>query len=110
MDPLEPASTLRRIAALTQAALADLAEAGTPAAVAAVRRSVLGKSSPLAAVRRDLGRCDPASRKQLGLALSEAHQRITAALEEKLAAETALGRPLDPTVPGLPPDCTRSPS
>lgn len=103
MDPLDPVSMLRRITALTEAALADLAQAGTPAAVDDVRRSMLGKSSPLAAVRRELGRSDPAARKQLGLALSEAHQRIAAALEEKLAAETALDRPLDPTIPGLPP-------
>ncbi|WP_158688024.1 MULTISPECIES: hypothetical protein [Actinomycetes] len=56
MDTLDPVSMLRRITALTEAALADLAQARTPAAVAAVRRSVLGKSSPLAAVRRELGR------------------------------------------------------
>ncbi|MFE3177800.1 phenylalanine--tRNA ligase subunit alpha [Amycolatopsis sp. NPDC059090] len=103
MDTLDPASTLLRITALTEAALADLAQASTPAAVAAVRRSVLGKSSPLAAVRRELGRYDSASRKQLGLALSEAHQRITAALDDQRAAELALEHPLDPTIPGLPP-------
>ncbi|WP_409181403.1 phenylalanine--tRNA ligase subunit alpha [Amycolatopsis sp. VS8301801F10] len=103
MDPLDPASTLRRITALTDAALAELAQARTPAAVADARRSVLGKSSPLAAVRRDLGQYDPASRKQLGLALSEAHQRLAAAFAAKAVAETALDHPLDPTIPGLPP-------
>ncbi|WP_406630360.1 phenylalanine--tRNA ligase subunit alpha [Amycolatopsis sp. WGS_07] len=103
MDPLEPASTLRRIAALTEAALSELAQANSPAAIAAVRRSALGKSSPLAAVRRELGRYAPASRKQLGIALSEAHQRITALLDQKLITEPALEHPLDPTVPGLPP-------
>lgn len=101
MDSLDP--LLRRIAALTEAALSDLAQASAPAAIADVRRSALGKSSPLAALRRELGRCDAASRKQLGLALSEAHERITAAFNEKLAAEPALDHPLDPTVPGLPP-------
>ncbi|WP_409465431.1 phenylalanine--tRNA ligase subunit alpha [Amycolatopsis sp. GA6-003] len=103
MDPLDPASTLRRITALTDAALAELAQARTPAAVADARRSALGKSSPLAAVRRDLGRYDPASRKQLGLALSEAHQRLATAFAAKAFAETALDHPLDPTIPGLPP-------
>lgn len=103
MDTLEPASTLCRIAALTEAALADLAKASTAAAVVDVRRSVLGKSSPLAAVRRELGRCDPSSRKQLGRALSQSHQRIASLIEEKLAAEPALDHPLDPTVPGIAP-------
>ena len=103
MDPVDV--VLHRISALTASALAAIPGARTPAAVAELRRTVMGKSGPLAAVRRELGHCDPAARKELGRALSEAQHHISAELDRALSAaesaEPALARPLDPTVPGL---------
>jgi phenylalanyl-tRNA synthetase alpha chain len=105
LDTIDPRHALRRVGTILNQATAEIARAVTADEVATVRREVLGKSGTLLALRRDLGKQDASTRKQVGAALFEAQQSLTAALDEKQAAlraaESALKIPFDTSIPGL---------
>ena len=83
------------------AVLGEIAAAGSPEALEAIRIRVLGRRGALTAAMRELGGLDPEARRSAGAelnalkdritdALAEAGQRLNrAALEERLAAERA---------------------
>ena len=101
------AETLQRIDRVRDEALNDVRSRRSAEALADLRREVLGKSGSLLLMRRSLGALSLEQRKVVGAALNaaieEVTQRIDARDQELLDAETALERPLDVSLPGVPP-------
>jgi phenylalanyl-tRNA synthetase alpha chain len=101
------AQTLARIGRVRDEALNDVGSRESTEALADLRREVLGKSGSLLGMRRSLGALPLEQRKvvgaELNAAIEEVTQRIEARDAELLDAETALERPLDVSLPGLPP-------
>ena len=96
------------IEALSEQALADIAAAGSPDAIEALRVSLLGKSGSVTAQLKQLGTLPPEQRKAAGEAINRARDALgealaarraeleSAALDARLASET-----LDVTLPGI---------
>jgi phenylalanyl-tRNA synthetase alpha chain len=98
---------LEQLDALEQEALAALAQASDPAALAAWKQSYLGRSGPLAMFLGDLGKLPAAERPQAGKRGNEVKRRLEgayAAGEERMNArmlDHALqSESLDVTLPG----------
>jgi len=80
-DPVAaPAGTLDELVA---EALARVAAAPGLAELDAVALEVAGRQSPLAGMKRELGRVPPEQRPALGEAVNAARQRVEAAIEER---------------------------
>ena len=69
-----------------------VAEAATPEELRGVDSSVLGKSSPLSAAKKQLGSLDPELRRDAGRALNEARQQVERLVESRRAEITASER------------------
>lgn len=86
--------------------MARIRSVTTVADLDVVRREVLGKSGTLPGLRRGVGALPAEERRTVSAAIHEAQQGVTAAIEareqELLDTESALPRPLDVTLPGLP--------
>ena len=98
---------MSNINTLTDAALADIAAAGTPDALEALRVGLLGKSGSITAQLKALGALPGDQRKAAGEAINRARDAISAALAARKAAldEAALdarlaGETVDVTLPG----------
>lgn len=100
------AELLERAAILRAEGFAAIEAVRTPAELDGVRRTLLGRSGSVPALRRAVGGVDPAARRTVGEAVHTVQRELAAALADRERAlsdlETALDRPLDPTVPGLP--------
>jgi phenylalanyl-tRNA synthetase alpha chain len=103
---VDPAAMLWQIEQIRDAARAHIGGSGSLAELHAVRRDVLGKAGTLPGLRRAVGSLEPDARKQVGAALHEAQQLVSAELDAReqdlLDTEPALDRPLDITIPGIP--------
>jgi phenylalanyl-tRNA synthetase alpha chain len=93
---------------LTQQALEDIAAAGTPDAVEALRVALLGKSGTITGQLKQLGALPPEQRKAAGEAINAARDTVTAALATRrsdldaAALETRLAsESIDVTLPGI---------
>jgi len=96
------------IQGLTTRALADIAAAESPAAIEALRVSLVGKSGSITGQLKQLGKLPPEERKAAGAAINEVRDTVsaalarrkaeleTAALDARLASET-----VDVTLPGI---------
>ena len=98
---------MSNINTLTDAALADIAAAGTPDALEALRVGLLGKSGSITAQLKALGALPGDQRKAAGEAINRARDAIGEALAARKAAldEAALdarlaGETVDVTLPG----------
>ena len=96
------------IESLTSQALAEIAAAGTPEAIEALRVSLLGRHGSITAQLKQLGGLPPEQRKIDGEAINRARDVITAALGERKRAldDAALdarvaSESIDVTLPGI---------
>ena len=96
-----------RIDALRASALADIASAGTLERIEELRVALLGRKGSITELLKGLGSVDMADRKTVGALINALKNDATAAIEDRRAAlmDTAsvLARPIDTTVPGIPP-------
>ena len=98
-----------RLESLASQALASIAAAATPEALAEIERTLLARKSELSQLMRGVGTLPPEQRKQFGQAVGAAKQALEAALAEKrgsfdaaaLGAELADAR-FDPSEPAVP--------
>src|SRR5438552_16184146 len=81
--------TMEEIDRLRDDILREVAEAGSPEALEAIRVAALGRRGRLTERMRGLGALDPETRRVAGAALNQAKDEITAALAE---AADRLGR------------------
>ena len=96
------------IESLTSQALAEIAAAGTPEAIEALRVSLLGKHGSITAQLKQLGALPPEQRKTVGEAINHLRDVITATLSERKRAldDAALdarvaSESIDVTLPGI---------
>lgn len=96
------------IQSLQQQALADIAAAGTPDAVEALRVALLGKSGSITGQLKQLGALPPEQRKVAGEAINAARDAVTAAIAGRRAALEAAAldarlafESIDVTLPGI---------
>ena len=83
---------------VTADGLAALAAAATPAAVEEVRVRTLGRKGTVSAAMKLLGSLTPEGRPAAGKVINEAKDRLTAAIEARLAALAAAAAPAAPAV------------
>jgi phenylalanyl-tRNA synthetase alpha chain len=95
---------MQSIRELQDRALAEIAQAGTLAALDQVRVRYLGKSSELNAAMKTLGSLPAEERKSFGQAVNTAKRELEAAIEERKSALQQSARPAGPeidiTLPG----------
>ncbi|MGQ4583800.1 phenylalanine--tRNA ligase subunit alpha [Lysobacter sp. F60174L2] len=96
------------IEALTGRALADIAAAGSPEAIEALRVALLGKSGSVTAQLKQLGTLPGDQRKAAGEAINKARDALSTALAERKAALDAAAldarlasETIDVTLPGI---------
>jgi phenylalanyl-tRNA synthetase alpha chain len=96
------------IESLTQQALAEIAAAGSPDSIEALRVALLGKNGSVTAQLKQLGALPADQRKAAGEAINKARDALTLALTERKAAldDAALdarlaGETIDVTLPGI---------
>ena len=96
------------IESLTSQALAEIAAAGTPEAIEALRIALLGKHGSITAQLKQLGGLPPEQRKTVGEAINHLRDVITATLSERKRAldDAALdarvaSESIDVTLPGI---------
>lgn len=98
---------IEKVASLRAEALADIQAATTLDRVEALRVSLLGRKGTITEMLKGLGQVDPAARKTVGAAINalkqEAGDAIDARHAQLLDTSSVLARPLDVTLPGLPP-------
>ncbi|HTJ72660.1 MAG TPA: phenylalanine--tRNA ligase subunit alpha [Actinospica sp.] len=94
---------LKQLADAHQDALGNVRNASSLAALDEARKSSVGKSGSLAAIRREIGSLDGEGRKTIGEALSAVQQEVASELtvreEQLLDAEPVLAEPFDVTLP-----------
>jgi phenylalanyl-tRNA synthetase alpha chain len=97
------AGILEQLGAMEHEAAARIGEAGDESALEAARLEYLGRKGRLTSILRQLGGIAAEERPKVGGAANQVKERLTAAIEEKLAgiprASTA-GRGVDLTLPG----------
>ena len=86
---------VQELMAVQTQALAEVADAGAPAELEAVRVRYLGRKGQLQTIMESLKSALPADRPALGRAVNELKQSLTAALEEHFMAT---GSPRDLTL------------
>ena len=96
------------IEALTGRALADIAAAGSPEAIEALRVALLGKSGSITAQLKQLGTLPAEQRKAAGEAINKARDTLSTALAERKATLDAAAldarlalETIDITLPGI---------